>query len=89
VERIMPKIVRKYIWFPTLADIEQVMITFERRCDIQAVPEYVESSVTMTRPKVRYMKANNTYITIQNDKDDMLFKLLYPDCILVEELITG
>lgn len=83
----MIKIVRKYRWNPTFDDIKQVMIMFDRRCDIQAEPEYVAAQM-YSGQQVQYLKSNNTYITIQNDKDDFVFKLVYPDAVLISEMIT-
>lgn len=76
---------RKYVWRPSLEDIEWVMIAFDRRCDIQIVPMYAE--VTIFGNPSRQMKTDEQcYITIMNEKDNLLFKLKYPQALLIEQV---
>lgn len=70
---------KKYLWHnPTFDDIEWVMHNFQRRCDVQSVPRYAGLMME---------DINQTYITIQNEKDDIFFLLKYPDAVLISSEI--
>lgn len=77
--------IRKYRWSPSMEDIEWVMIAFERRADIQIVPQYVEFNAFGSVASRRMVRDTECSITITNDKDDLLFKIKFPDAILMEQ----
>lgn len=77
--------VRKYMFAPTFDDLEWIMHTFQRRCDVQSVPTYSNVHAFNSNNNYHVVIDNKTYIIVQNDKDDMFFKLRFPDAVLVEQ----
>lgn len=81
------KCVRKYLVDITFDDLEWIMHTFQRRCDVQSVPTYANLPTFGSVPN-NVLIDNKTYVVVQNDKDDMFFKIRFPNAVLVEQTWT-